>query len=98
MTQDETRKCLHCGEIKPLTAEHFQAIRFLLRNFHFFALPVTQNQKQERPALKALEVGFIHGAKVGLASAPLGEEAPLTYPTLQGPVPQGEHLPQRFLQ
>jgi len=70
----------------------------LLRNFHFFALPVTQNQKKERPALKALEVGFIHGAKVGLASAPLGEEAPLTYPTLQGPVPQGEHLPQRFLQ
>jgi hypothetical protein len=70
----------------------------LLRNFHFFAMPVTQNQKQERPALKALEVGFIHGAKVGLTSAPLGEEAPLTYPTLQGPIPQGEHLPQWFLQ
>ena len=58
-------------------------------------MPVTQNQKQERPALKALEVGFIHGAKAGLSSAPLGEEESLTYPTLQGPVPQGEHLPQR---
>jgi hypothetical protein len=51
----------------------------LLRNFHFFAMPVTQNQKQERPALKALEVDFIHGAKAG-------------------PIPQGEHLPQWFLQ
>ena len=61
-------------------------------------MPVTQNQKQERPALKALEVDFIHGAKAGLSSAPLGEEAPLTYPTLQGPIPQGEHLPQCFLQ
>jgi len=41
------------------------------------------------------QVDFIHGAQACLSSAPLGEEAPLTYPTLQGPIPQGEHLPQQ---
>jgi len=36
LTQDSTRKCLICGEVKPLTAEHFQAIRFFVKKFSFF--------------------------------------------------------------
>jgi hypothetical protein len=58
-----TRRCPICGKIKPLTAEHFQIIRFLLRDFHFIATPVTQNQKQERCTLRAFEFDFNHDGK-----------------------------------
>ncbi len=72
MTQDETRKCLHCGEIKPLTAEHFQAIRFFVKKFSFFCIACDAESKTRKTRPEALEVDFIHGAKAGLTSAPLG--------------------------
>jgi hypothetical protein len=48
MTQDETRKCLHCGEIKPLTAEHFQAIRFFVKKFSFFCIACDAESKTRK--------------------------------------------------
>jgi hypothetical protein len=58
-----TRRCRICGKIKPLTAEHFQIILFFVEGFHFIATPVTQNQKQERCALRAFEPDFNHDVK-----------------------------------
>jgi len=51
MTQDETRKCLICGEVKPLTAEHFQAIRFFVKKFSFFcnACDAESKTRKTRP-------------------------------------------------
>jgi hypothetical protein len=31
-----TRRCPICGKIKPLTAEHFQIIRFFVEGFSFY--------------------------------------------------------------
>jgi len=50
MTQDETRKCLHCGKIKPLTAEHFQIIRFFVKGFSFYCNACdSESKKKDAP-------------------------------------------------
>jgi len=48
LTQDETRKCLNCGEIKPLTGEHFQAIRFFVKKFSFYCIACDAESKTRK--------------------------------------------------
>jgi hypothetical protein len=45
LTPISTRRCTLCGEVKPLTAKHFHAVRAFVRKFSFYCISCDAKSK-----------------------------------------------------